>query len=269
MIVRNGGASLARCLGSAAPFVDKVLIGDTGSSGESRAIAHSFGAKVIRLPWTDDFAVARNELLSQATCDWILVLDTDEMLDPEQARTVLPGLLQPPGMFAYGLWRWNYLNGKALARTSLHARANVGTLREARNYASYVPSFHVRLFRRHPHIRFEHCVHEEVCGSVDRWRLHRGTAPLILHHFGYVEEAPEQRRRKIEYYRELGLRRLTKAPDDFESYLQLGICELRQMGRFEEAASLRSVRWDASKKRPAFARTTAGRQCTSASVCFA
>lgn len=235
MIVRNGGASLARCLRSATPIVDRILIGDTGSSDESCTTARSFGAKVITLPWTDDFAVARNELLSQATCDWILVLDADEMLDLDQAKAVLPDLLQPPGMYAYGLWRRNYLNGKVISRTP-HARANGGTLREARKYASYVSSFHIRLFRRHPHIRFEHCVHEEVTGSVDRLHLLRCTAPLILHHFGYVEGAPEQRRRKVEYYRELGLRRLMAAPGDFESHLQLGICELRQIGRLEQAA---------------------------------
>lgn len=237
MIVRDGAASLERCLASAAPLVDKILIGDTGSVDGSCALARGFGAKVVSLPWVDHFAAARNHLLCQAECDWILVLDADEMLDLEHARAELHGLLHTPGIYAYGLWRWNYLGSAALSRAFLQAQPNPGIIAEARDYPGFVPSFHIRLFRRHPEIRFQHCVHEDVTSSVDRLRLDRAIAPLIIHHFGYVEDAPELRRRKVERYRELGLHRLSAAPNDFESYLQLGISELQQLGRMEEAAN--------------------------------
>lgn len=235
MIVRDGAASLERCLTSAAPLVDRILVGDTGSIDGSCALARKLGAKVVALPWEDDFAAARNHLLCQSECDWILVLDADEMLDLEQSRAELPSLLRTPGMYAYGLWRWNYLSSAALSRAHLQGQPNPGTLAEARRYPGFIPSFHIRLFRRHPKIRFQHCVHEDVTSSVDRLRLNRAIAPLTIHHFGYVEDALELRRRKAERYRELGLHRLSAAPDDFESYLQLGISELQQLGRMEEA----------------------------------
>lgn len=237
MIVRDGAASLPRCLASVAPLVDRILVGDTGSVDESCALARNFGAEVVRLSWAEDFAAARNQLLSQARCDWILVLDADEMLDLEQARAELPSLLSAPGLHAYGLWRWNYLDSGAPARCLLNAQPNPGRLAEARPYSAFLSSFHLRLFRRHPGIYFRHCVHEDITDSVDRLQLKRTSASLIIHHFGYAEDPPEQRRGKAELYRELGMRRLKAAPDDFESHLQLGICELYQMGRTRQAAS--------------------------------
>lgn len=93
MIVRNESSSLARCLASAAPLVDRILIGDTGSVDGASALARDFGAQVVFLPWADDFAAARNHLLDRGTCDWILVLDADEMLDLEPWRAALPSLL--------------------------------------------------------------------------------------------------------------------------------------------------------------------------------
>jgi hypothetical protein len=39
MIVKDGGADLARCLSSAAPFVDRIVVGDTGSRDGSREIS--------------------------------------------------------------------------------------------------------------------------------------------------------------------------------------------------------------------------------------
>ena len=237
MIVRDGAATLPRCLASVAPLVDRILIGDTGSVDGTCALAHSFGAKIVRLPWVDDFAAARNQLLAQGKCDWILVLDADEMLDRAQSSATLPALLEAPAVHAYGLWRWNYLDMGGLSATALQAQLNPGHLPAARRYPAFIPSYHVRLFRRHPEIRFQHCVHENVTHSVDRLRLDRATAPLILHHFGYVETTPEQRRRKLELYHKLGWRRLRASPNDFESYLQLGISELRQLGRLQEAAA--------------------------------
>jgi hypothetical protein len=44
MIVSNGAAGLDRCLRSVAGIVDRIVIGDTGSSDETGAIARRRGA---------------------------------------------------------------------------------------------------------------------------------------------------------------------------------------------------------------------------------
>lgn len=88
MIVKDGGAALGRCLASVAPFVDRILLGDTGSGDGSPALARGFGAEVVAIRWEEDFSRARNRVLEQAQCDWILVLDADEILDDAGGRRI-------------------------------------------------------------------------------------------------------------------------------------------------------------------------------------
>jgi len=81
MIVKNEAAHLARCLDSVRPWVDHMLVLDTGSSDDTIVIAERAGAEVRHFVWCDDFAVARNAALDAvADYDWVLVLDADETL---------------------------------------------------------------------------------------------------------------------------------------------------------------------------------------------
>ncbi len=81
MIVRNGAATLARCLSSVREHVDEIIVLDTGSTDESVAIARRFGARVHHFEWVDDFSAARNAALSHSACDWNLILDDDNWLE--------------------------------------------------------------------------------------------------------------------------------------------------------------------------------------------
>jgi len=86
MIVRDEEAVLGRCLDSVAPHVDEIVIVDTGSTDRTKAIAREYGAAVYDFVWIDDFAAARNFAFSKATRDYILWLDADDMLLPEDGR---------------------------------------------------------------------------------------------------------------------------------------------------------------------------------------
>ncbi|WLT39201.1 glycosyltransferase [Synechocystis sp. B12] len=61
MIVQNEAAFLGDCLASVASLVDEIVIADTGSIDNTVEIATQAGAKVITVPWQDDFALARNQ----------------------------------------------------------------------------------------------------------------------------------------------------------------------------------------------------------------
>ncbi len=83
MIVKNEEAVLARCLDSLGSLPDEIIIVDTGSNDNTKAIAAEYTDKVYDYGWVDDFAAARNFSLSKATCDYIYVADADEVIDAE------------------------------------------------------------------------------------------------------------------------------------------------------------------------------------------
>jgi glycosyltransferase involved in cell wall biosynthesis len=69
MIMRDAAATLARCLESARPVVDEMVIADTGSTDETVQLARQFGARVFSIPWENDFAHARNRALEEIRSD--------------------------------------------------------------------------------------------------------------------------------------------------------------------------------------------------------
>lgn len=80
VIARDEAAHIARLLDSAAPWVDFMLVLDTGSRDATPALAAEHGARVEHFRWCDDFSAARNRALELAAADWHLVLDADEWL---------------------------------------------------------------------------------------------------------------------------------------------------------------------------------------------
>lgn len=80
MIVRNEEAVLARCLDCVKEIVDEIIIVDTGSNDRTKEIALLYTNKVFDFTWIDDFAAARNFSFTQASKDYILWLDADDVL---------------------------------------------------------------------------------------------------------------------------------------------------------------------------------------------
>ena len=89
MIVRDEKDVIGRCLQSAEGIADEIIVMDTGSKDETKAIAASFGAKVYDLEWTDDFSRARNASFDKATMEYILWLDADDVIDEENRRAFI------------------------------------------------------------------------------------------------------------------------------------------------------------------------------------
>jgi hypothetical protein len=94
VIARNEVRSIRRCLESARPYVDRMLVLDTGSSDETPAIALSCGASVHYMTWTGSFSEARNRSMELANASWCLVLDADEWVDAKMKRDALADHMQ-------------------------------------------------------------------------------------------------------------------------------------------------------------------------------
>lgn len=223
MIVRNATADLERCIESARHVVDEIVVADTGSTDGTPGLASRLGARVLLIPWEDDFARARNRALAEVRSEWVLVLDADERLDPA-APARLPSLTSAAPVAGYQVTIRNYtlsLNDRIWDRPAVR---NDSRLPEADMYPAYVTHQNVRLFRRAPGIEFVGRVHESVGPSIVDTGARLAQTDLVIHHFGLVA-GEETRRRKNEFYRELGRQKVREMPTDAQAHFELGLVE--------------------------------------------
>lgn len=86
MIVKNEEKSLERCLKSIEGIPDEIIIVDTGSTDQTKKIAKRWTEKFYEFSWIHDFSAARNDSFRRATQQYILWLDADDILLPEEVR---------------------------------------------------------------------------------------------------------------------------------------------------------------------------------------
>lgn len=89
MIVKDEEEIIGRCLDTVADLVDEFIIVDTGSTDKTQAIIERYTDNKHTFEWVDDFGAARNYAFDQATKDYILWLDADDVLKQEDRDKLL------------------------------------------------------------------------------------------------------------------------------------------------------------------------------------
>ncbi len=108
MIVRNEADKIARCLSSVRDYVDEIVIVDTGSTDETKAIVSQFTDRIFDFVWCDDFSKARQFAFDHATGDWIFWMDADDILiGGEYLRAEVDAM---PAESASMSWKYIYVN---------------------------------------------------------------------------------------------------------------------------------------------------------------
>ncbi len=142
ILTKNSSRTLGQTLESAKEF-PSVLVYDTGSTDETLEIAKKFpNVKILQGPFIG-FGKTHNVASSLAECDWILSLDSDEILSPELAREILSLSLDPRSV--YSISRDNYFNGKKI-----------------RGCAGWYPDPVIRLYNRKETRFSDDAVHEKI-----------------------------------------------------------------------------------------------------------
>jgi len=101
ILVKNEAGVLSRCLDSLG-FVDEIVVVDDGSTDDTVAIAEARGAKVFRRQ-LDRFDSQRNYGIQQATSDWILTIDADEVVTAALAAEIRETIERPDACEVYGV----------------------------------------------------------------------------------------------------------------------------------------------------------------------
>jgi hypothetical protein len=174
LIVRNEERTLGRCLASLEGAVDEIVVVDTGSNDRTKTVASRYTDRTFDFPWYQDFGAARQFAFDQATGDWVMWVDADDVvLGAEHIKSLTANAPADVGVFY-----WRYI-------TDRDAWGN-------------------------PHCEFwrERCVRND---GTFRWagRVHEVLVPqqscaivrspdVVVEHYGEEDRGPEKLRRNLD-----------------------------------------------------------------------
>ena len=139
LITQNMAHFLPYTLGSVEDLADEIIVVDSFSTdGTANLLEQNPKVKFLQRQFGGHFGDQKNFAIEQATSDWVLVLDSDEILGDEM-RAKIPKLVESKKYTHYKFARywihqgppWDYVD------TDLH-----------------YPDFQLRLFRNVPHFRY-------------------------------------------------------------------------------------------------------------------
>lgn len=162
LIVKNEEKNIERCIKSVENIVDEIVILDTGSTDNTLEIAKKYNTRIFHSEWKNDFALARNEAISHATGDWILILDADEELIEGSNDSIRIFMIPTEDPICYTIRIKNYNERKELQHSN----------------------FMTRFFKNHPTLRFKGKIHESIYTEN---RVMIADDNLYILHHGYKD----------------------------------------------------------------------------------
>lgn len=142
IIAKNEAERIDACLNSVG-WADEIIVVDSGSSDDTRAIARRYTEKVYDLPWLG-FGPQKQAAVDRADNDWIFNIDCDERMTPELVEEIKSILASESPAAAYSVPRRTFVGGKEI------------------KHCGWYPDRTVRLFQRSKACYSASMVHERV-----------------------------------------------------------------------------------------------------------
>ena len=146
IIAKNAASQIAACIDSVA-FAAEILVVDSGSEDETRAIAEVRGCRLIEKEWLG-FGRQKQFAVGEATHDWVLCLDVDERVTPRLQESIRSAMTKQK----FKAWRMPRRN-RFLGRWLAHGEG--------------YPDWSLRLFHRQFASWSNDPVHEAVITTTD------------------------------------------------------------------------------------------------------
>lgn len=201
MIVKNEEKNIEQALTWGKRILWEQIVVDTGSRDRTVELAKEMGAVVYHVPWTDDFAAAKNAAITKAKGDWIVFLDADEVFAPGDELKLLRLLEEIGDAGVDGV--------------------STGCMQMDENNRVSVAGTQVRVFRNRPGLGYRRRIHEQLCWSDGSPLQILDAAELSVLHYGYrgaVWKEKKGSRRNLD----LILKELSERPGDHEMLGYLG-----------------------------------------------
>ncbi len=191
VIVKNEEKNIGSWLENVSAFADEIIINDTGSEDGTKTMITQFSEKhpdldmvLVESVWQDDFALAKNQCLDEATGDWIVFTDADELFnEPEFVKSYL-----------YNLRDNEELQALYVPMANIEKSDN-----SVINYFNAL-----RIFRRLDGLHYEGRIHESLMlgevglGKNDNLVTKVADKSLLINHTGYSREmSPKKAQRNL------------------------------------------------------------------------
>jgi glycosyltransferase involved in cell wall biosynthesis len=178
LIFRDEEKQLPEFLEYHKTLADEYILVDTGSRDSSQQIIEKYGYTIIEHIWQDDFSLARNQAIENCNSEWILFLDADERIKPEDGqklRNILPEI-QADGVFLpiHNL-RLECWPSQSIIQSTCH---------------------NVRLFRNKPCYRYQGAIHEDIIGSIEKNNGYIVRMELPVWHLGYSQNSLNEKKQR-------------------------------------------------------------------------
>lgn len=180
IITKNEEKNIGRCLRALSGYDFELVVVDTGSTDRTMEIARRFTDRLYEFAWQDDFAAAKNFAISKAMNDLVLVVDSDEFLEPLSEADIL---------------KLKSMAAQDLELVGRIRRRNIYTRDEVRQENI---EWINRIFNRRKY-HYTGRIHEQLVpiegGEYETW-----LSPLVFLHTGYdlsSEEREQKTRRNI------------------------------------------------------------------------
>ncbi len=161
ILTKNGKKRIGEVLNALRDF-SEVIVLDNGSTDETLAIAAEFtNVKIHKLEKFEGFGKAHRAMEDLASNEWILSIDSDEVISQEAVADIRSGALDPGTVYEFAFR--NYFNGKWIKT------------------CGWYPDAHPRLYNK-TRARFtESFVHEKVVGENVKIKRLKG----YITHYSY------------------------------------------------------------------------------------
>ncbi len=174
IIGKDNSETILDTLFSVQPFCKQIVYVDTGSEDNTPTLMTQNNAEVYFHKWNDDFSEARNFAISMARQDWILSIDTDEILSEVNLEDY-SHLFEDPKIGGINVILKNYINPDDFSQFTTHR--------------------FTRIFRNNPAFKFSGRVHEQIRNSIENAGFEIIDTDITIEHFGYLDSSPEKQER--------------------------------------------------------------------------